>query len=161
MTSFAKDLEKRQPSTHCRWNEAVQPLWKRIWRFLRNIKSRTTIWHGEGNGNPLQYSCRTTIWHGEGNGNPLQYSCLENPTDRQAIVRGVARVRYDLATRSSLYDNSTTSDSTLSEGKKNINVKIYVEKIWKDLNLKRYEHSYVHMQHYLPQPRYGSNLSVH
>ena len=29
---------------------------------------------------------------GEGNGNPLQYSCLENPTDRgvwQAIVRGV------------------------------------------------------------------------
>ena len=30
---------------------------------------------------------------GEGNGNPLQYSCLENPTDRgvrQAIVHGVA-----------------------------------------------------------------------
>jgi len=29
---------------------------------------------------------------GEGNGNPLQYSCLENPTDPggwQAIVRGV------------------------------------------------------------------------
>ena len=28
---------------------------------------------------------------GEGNGNPLQYSCLENPMDRgawQAIVRG-------------------------------------------------------------------------
>ena len=31
---------------------------------------------------------------GEGNGNPLQYSCLENPTDRgawQAIVHGVAK----------------------------------------------------------------------
>ena len=31
--------------------------------------------------------------HGEGNGNPLQYSCLENPTDRgawQDIVNGVA-----------------------------------------------------------------------
>ena len=30
---------------------------------------------------------------GEGNGNPLQYSCLENPTDRgawQATVHGVA-----------------------------------------------------------------------
>ena len=29
---------------------------------------------------------------GEGNGNPLQYSCLENPTDRgawQAIAHGV------------------------------------------------------------------------
>ena len=31
---------------------------------------------------------------GEGNGNPLQYSCLENPMDRgvwQATVRGVAK----------------------------------------------------------------------
>ena len=33
---------------------------------------------------------------GEGNGNPLQYSCLENPMDRgawQAIVLGVTRSR--------------------------------------------------------------------
>ena len=39
---------------------------------------------------------------GEGNGNPLQYSCLENPIDRgawQATVYGVARVRHDLATK--------------------------------------------------------------
>ena len=31
---------------------------------------------------------------GEGNGNPLQYSCLESPMDRgvwQAIVNGVAK----------------------------------------------------------------------
>ena len=38
---------------------------------------------------------------GEGNGNPLQYSCLENHMDRgawQATVRGVARVRHNLAT---------------------------------------------------------------
>ena len=37
---------------------------------------------------------------GEGNGNPLQYSCLEKPTDRGAwwaTVHGVARVRHDLA----------------------------------------------------------------
>ena len=27
----------------------------------------------------------------EGNGNPLQYSCLENPVDREAIVRGVTK----------------------------------------------------------------------
>ena len=66
---------------------------------------------GEGNGNPLQYSClenpvdRGGWWvavHGvaqsrtqlkrlsmhacivEGNSNPLQYSCLENPRDRGA-----------------------------------------------------------------------------
>ena len=38
---------------------------------------------------------------GEGNGNPLQYSCLGNPRDReawQATLHGVTRVRQDLAT---------------------------------------------------------------
>ena len=38
---------------------------------------------------------------GEGNGNPLQYSCLEILMDRgtwQATVHGVTRVRHDLAT---------------------------------------------------------------
>ena len=37
---------------------------------------------------------------GEGNGNPLQYSCLENPMDGgawQATVRGVARSRTRLS----------------------------------------------------------------
>ena len=35
---------------------------------------------------------------GEGNGNPLQYSCLENPTGRGAwwaAVHGVARVGHN------------------------------------------------------------------
>ncbi|KAB0340793.1 hypothetical protein FD754_022823 [Muntiacus muntjak] len=39
---------------------------------------------------------------GEGNGNPLQYSCLENPMDRgawQATVHGVARIRHNLVTK--------------------------------------------------------------
>ena len=37
---------------------------------------------------------------GEGNGNPLQYSCLENPIDRgawQAAAHGVVRVGHNLA----------------------------------------------------------------
>ena len=41
---------------------------------------------------------------GEGNGNPLRYSCLENPMDRgawQATVHEVARVRHDLVTKPS------------------------------------------------------------
>ena len=41
---------------------------------------------------------------GEGNGNPLQYPCLENPVDRgvwKAAVRGVERVRHNLATKPS------------------------------------------------------------
>ena len=40
---------------------------------------------------------------GEGNGNPVQYSCLENPMDREnwrAIVHGVARVGNDSVTKS-------------------------------------------------------------
>ena len=40
------------------------------------------------------------ILPGEGNGNPLQYSCLEDPMDRgawQATVCGMARVGHDLA----------------------------------------------------------------
>ena len=39
---------------------------------------------------------------GEGNGNPLQYSCLENPMHRGAwwvTVHGLQRVRHDLATK--------------------------------------------------------------
>ena len=39
---------------------------------------------------------------GEGNGNPLQYSCLENPMDRGAwrgIAHAVSRVGHDLATK--------------------------------------------------------------
>ena len=39
---------------------------------------------------------------GEGNGNPLQYSCLGNPMDRgvwQATAHGITRVRHDLATK--------------------------------------------------------------
>ena len=39
---------------------------------------------------------------GEGNDNPLQYSCLEDPKDRgawRATVHGVARVGHNLATK--------------------------------------------------------------
>ena len=39
---------------------------------------------------------------GEGNGNPLQYSCLKNPVDRvawQATVHGVIRVGHNLVTK--------------------------------------------------------------
>ena len=39
---------------------------------------------------------------GEGNGNPLQYSCLENSMNRevwQATVHGIARVKHDLVSK--------------------------------------------------------------
>ena len=40
---------------------------------------------------------------GEGNGNPIQYSCLGNPMDRGSLAgyspRGCRKVRYDLGTK--------------------------------------------------------------
>ena len=36
---------------------------------------------------------------GEGNGNPLQYSCLENPTDRGAWRATVPRAGHNLVTK--------------------------------------------------------------
>ena len=42
----------------------------------------------------LMYILLENTVYGEGNGNPLQYSCLENPMDRgdwRATVRGVAK----------------------------------------------------------------------
>ena len=60
---------------------------------------------------------------GEGNGNPLQYSCLENPMDRgdwKASVHGVARVGHDWATvgpaLSAFYNVSLRWDFPEAEG---------------------------------------------
>ena len=52
-----------------------------------------------GDPGSIPWSGRTP---GEGNGNPLQYSCLENPMDRvfwQPTIDGVARVGQDLVTK--------------------------------------------------------------
>ena len=43
---------------------------------------------------PTQEWVRNFFFPGEGNGNPVQYSCLENPMDRgawEATVYGVAK----------------------------------------------------------------------
>ena len=50
---------------------------------------------------------------GEGNVNPLQYSCLENPMDRgawQAIVHGVTQSRTGLRRLSSSSSSRTVVD---------------------------------------------------
>ena len=70
----------------------------------------STGWlHGEGgyiikesNGLPTQCNnlAVINIGDGEGNGNPLQYSCLENPMDGgdwEAAVHGVAKSRTRLS----------------------------------------------------------------
>ena len=44
---------------------------------------------------------------GEGNGNPLQYSCLGNPRGQRSLVGyipwGCKRVRHDLETKHQVY----------------------------------------------------------
>ena len=100
---------------------------------------------GEGNGNPLQYSClensvdRGAWWAaihgvaqsrtrlarlsmnactGEGNGNPLQYSCLENSVDRGtwwAAIHEVAQSQTRLKWLSSSSIPSRSSRTWLSQ----------------------------------------------
>ena len=55
---------------------------------------------------------------GEGNGNPLQYSCLENPMDRGAwwaTVRGVAKSQTRLSMHTS-YHTSLQENNDLLAG---------------------------------------------
>ena len=112
-----------------------------LWiRFLLAVYlTHNSVLGGEGNGNPLQYSClenpmdRGAWWTsvhgvtqsrtrlkwlsmhaciGEGRGNSLQYSCLENPRARGAwwaAVYGVAQSRTGLKRLSS----SSSSSSVL------------------------------------------------
>ena len=65
-----------------------------IFGFLRSSMSKEYASSAEDLGS-IPGSGRSP---GEGNGNPLQYSCLENPIDReakQATVYGVTRVGHD------------------------------------------------------------------
>ena len=59
---------------------------------------------------------------GEGNGNPLQYSCLENSMHRgpwRATIHGVARVGHDLVTKPPPYVKKSVSEGT-SKGGRNV-----------------------------------------
>ena len=60
---------------------------------LRILISRILMWI---------FYISPTVYFGEGNGNPPQYSCLENPMEGrawQATVHGVAKVVHNLATK--------------------------------------------------------------
>ena len=53
---------------------------------------------------------------GEGNGNPLQYSCLENPMDRggwRGTVHGVAKSQTQLSRHACTLCGSTVNNNTL------------------------------------------------
>jgi len=73
----------------------VQALWKTVWKFLKILKIELPYGKvstcNAGELGSIPGSGRSP---GEGNGNPLQYSCLGNSTERgdwQAIIHGVAK----------------------------------------------------------------------
>ena len=106
---------------------------------------------GEGNGNPLQYSCLEKPWRrrslvgynpwgheeldtterlhfhfslsctGEGHGNPLQCSCLENPRDRGAWWAAVYWVAQSQTWLTRLSSISSTFKLDLTESQSGIN----------------------------------------
>jgi len=78
------------------------PLWKDIWICIRVhiwIEKTKKVTY-KGTNHRIRWNYR--LFPGEGNGNPLQYSCLENPMDRgacQATVHGATSVGHDIATK--------------------------------------------------------------
>ena len=61
----------------------------------------------------LDFSYKLKIFNGEGNGNPLQYSCLENPMEGGAwwaTVHGVAKSRIRLSDFTFLLSQETTNN---------------------------------------------------
>ena len=78
----------------------LEPSWNQSTLYLTCSNDEFTTYL-----NSIKFWCRYRIWRhlqpvtGEGNGNPLQYSCLENPMDRgawKAAVHGVAKSRTRL-----------------------------------------------------------------
>ena len=65
---------------------------------------------------------------GEGNGNPLQYSCLKSLMDRgawQATVQGVVRIRHDGQTEHASTYTHTHTHTT------HTHTHTYIYKIWR------------------------------
>ena len=78
-------------------------MWREMEKLLRDDESvaekgdRSPTQRKERQSDVKGKSCAPS---GEGNGNPLQYSCLENPMDGgawQATVHGVAKSRTQLS----------------------------------------------------------------
>ena len=71
-----------------------RPVWGNIF-----LKSNSSIYYSISKGGREGF-VRSWSYFGEGNGNPLQYSCLENPMDGEAwkaAVHGVAEGRARLS----------------------------------------------------------------
>ena len=67
-----------------------------MWEFPSGIPSGSSCKESACNAGDVGSIPGLKIFPGEGNGNPLQFSCLENPMDRGvwwATVHGVAKIQ--------------------------------------------------------------------
>ena len=85
---FFKDLDG--------WNGGWEggPRWSRYMYTYSLIPCSTVSKESACNAGDMSLIPWSKIFPGEGNGNPLQYSCMENPMDGgawQALVHGVAQ----------------------------------------------------------------------
>ena len=81
--------------------------------------------------------------HGEGNGNPLQYSCLENPVDRGAWQATVHRVaELDMAEHSTTAKSGGHSDASRGLlGKYCLQMEAFV-KVWVEVSVMKWAISF-------------------
>ena len=99
-------LKKMPAKRRCELDPGVRKIWRRKWQ------PTPVFLPGESQGERSLVGCRPTqsrtrlkrlssqCLGGEGNGNPLQYSCLENPMNRGAwwaAIHGVTKSRTRLS----------------------------------------------------------------
>ena len=92
-----------QPSGRLHTSSAgMQGVW--VWSLVTELTNGSVVKNRPANAGDARDTGSISGWGiplGEGNGNPLQYSCLENPMDGEAwwaTVHGSQRVGHDWAT---------------------------------------------------------------
>ena len=69
-------------------------MWKKKLNHVLPVKFFRNFIHRKYTVSVWEHLTHANLTHGEGNGNPLQYSCLENPMDRGAwwaAVHGIVK----------------------------------------------------------------------
>ena len=105
---FCNDSFSSFQQVNKEWN------WTYIYSYIGGSVSKESTCNAGDGVQSLDRRIQGKDFPGEGNGNPLPYSCLGNSMDRGAwwvTVHGVARVRYDLVTKA-------TTTTTIQEKKK-------------------------------------------
>ena len=76
------------------WLQLKQPYYLRVDKIQLGFPGGSVVKNPPANAENMGWISGSERSPGEGNGNPLQYSCLGNPMDRgawQAIVHGVTK----------------------------------------------------------------------